>query len=450
MKEYKIEKLTPEEKKKLTYIMNHRWESPVSPKMEQFRGFPVTFLGARGGRGAGAKTRGFISLIVQEAHREKHAYVMLREIQQSIQDSLYKAIEEQVGRLMYKGWRFIKTKITSPAGSVFAFRGLKDLRAAHAVKGLENFDRIFLDEAAHFSETSIKLLLPTILRNDGPKVMFAYNPETDYDPITKLIWNRYRDRPDKALLVEMMPCGIDNPWWNAELEDASEVLRADDPDDWEHTYGGQSRKQGENSIISRELIRQAADRNIVEPQGVLQLGVDVARFGSDKTAIYVRRGLKVLDYKIWSGQDTMRTAKEAWSMANNDPDALIVVDDTGVGGGVTDRLKELGANVRPFIAGSKPKKRDKYVNANAELWFSFPVHEADIPDDPELIRQLSDRQYAFDNDGRKKIEPKDIYKKRMGKSPDEADALLMCYYDVAVPTQKSIVRVRELDTVNFQ
>ncbi len=448
-KKYDIQKLTPKEKKELTYLMNHRRESPVSPKMEQFRGFPVTFLGARGGRGAGAKTRGFISLIVQEAHREKHAYVMLREIQKSIQDSLYKAIKEQIIRLMYKGWKITDTKITSPAGSVFAFRGLKDLRAAHAVKGLENFDRIFLDEAAHFSETSIKLLLPTILRNDGPKVMFAYNPETDYDPITTLIWNRYRDRPDKALLVEMLPCAQDNPWWNEELEDASEVLRADDPDDWEHTYGGQSRKQGENSIISRELIRQAADRNIVDPQGVLQLGVDVARFGSDKTAIYVRRGLKVLDYKIWSGQDTMRTAKEAWSMANNDPDALIVVDDTGVGGGVTDRLRELGANVRPFIAGSKPKKRDKYVNANAELWFSFPVHEADIPDDPELIQQLSGRQYAFDNDGRKKIEPKEIYKKRMGKSPDEADALLMCYYDVAVPRQKSIVRVRELDTVNF-
>ncbi len=444
-KEYKIEKLTPREKKELIFTINHRRESPVSPKMEQFRGFPVTFMGARGGRGAGAKTRGFINLIVQEAHKEKHAYVMLREIQKSIQDSLYKAIKEQVERLMYPGWKFTDIKITSKAGSEFAFRGLKDLRAANAIKGLEGFDRIFLDEAAHISPTSIKLLLPTILRNDGPRVMFAYNPESDYDPITKLVWNRYRNRPEKALLIEMEPCGIDNPWWNDEMEDASQMLKEEDLDDWLHTYGGHPRVQGERSIISRVHIEEAAERNIIDPQGMLQLGVDVARFGDDKTVIYARRGLKVLDCKKWTGQDTMQTAKEAWAMANNDPDVLIVVDDTGVGGGVTDKLKELGANVRPFIASAKAKKKDKYVNANAELWFSFPIREADIPDDPALIQQLSGRQYDFDNAGRKKIELKDTYKKRIGASPDEADALLMCFYDVAVPRSKAFIRSRPMD-----
>ncbi len=438
-KTYNIQSLTPKEKKDLTFLTNHKSESRVTPKMEQFRGFPVTFMGARGGRGAGAKTRGFISLIVQEAHREKHSYVMLREIQKSIQDSLFKAIEEQVNRLMYTGWTFTETKILSPSGSKFVFRGLKDIRAANAMKGLENFDRIFLDEAAHISETSIIKMLPTILRNDGPKVMFAYNPEEERDPITKLIWDAYADMPDDALLIDMLPGAADNPWWPEGLQKQSDKMKDDDPDLWEHVYGGKPMTQGDRSIIPRVSCRAAAERDIV-PEGYLQIGVDVARFGDDETVIYKRRGLKVLERKSWRGQDTIQSANEAWNMANHDPSVMIVVDDTGVGAGVSDKLAELGAKVYRFIAGGKALNSDKYENATAELWHEFPVDVADIPDDPELIRQLSGRQYSYDKKGRRRAEPKDEYKKRIGKSPDDADALLLCFLDTNAVSFDYVVR----------
>ncbi len=438
-KKYNIHKLTPAEKKEATFLSNHKKQSKVTPKMERFRGFPVTFMGARGGRGAGAKTRGFINLIVQEAHREKHSYVMLREIQKSIQDSLFKAIEEQVERLMYTGWEFIKTTITAPSGSKFVFRGLKDLRAANAIKGLENFDRIFLDEAAHISETSITKMLPTILRNDGPKVMFAYNPEEDCDPITKLIWDAYSDMPEDALLIDMLPGAADNPWWPEGLEKQSAKMKMDDPDLWEHVYGGKPQKQGARSIIGRVDCRAAAERDI-ELEGAVQVGIDVARFGDDETVIYKRRGLKVIERKSWRGQDTVQSANEAWAMANHDPSVMIVVDDTGVGAGVSDKLTELGAKIYRFIAGGKAANSDKYVNATAEMWHEFPVDVADIPDDPELIRQLSGRQYSYDKKGRRRAEPKADYKKRIGKSPDDADALLLCFLDTHAVSFDYVVR----------
>ena len=62
------------------------------------------------------------------------------------------------------------------------------------------------------------------------------------------------------------------------------------------------------------------------------------------------------------------------------------------------------------------------------MWFNFPINEADIPDDNELMQQLSSRQYNYDNKGRRKIESKQAYKDRCGRSPDKADAILLAYF----------------------
>ena len=63
------------------------------------------------------------------------------------------------------------------------------------------------------------------------------------------------------------------------------------------------------------------------------------------------------------------------------------------------------------------------------MWFEFPIEEADIPEDEELIDQLADRRFDLDNKSRRKVEPKSKFKERNGKSPDKADALLLCFYN---------------------
>jgi hypothetical protein len=75
--------------------------------------------------------------------------------------------------------------------------------------------------------------------------------------------------------------------------------------------------------------------------------------------------------------------------------------------------------------------QEKYTSTADEMWFEFPIDEADIPDDPDLMTELSDRRYNYERGtNRKKIEPKDDYKKRHnGASPDRADALLLTYYE---------------------
>jgi len=143
----------------------------------------------------------------------------------------------------------------------------------------------------------------------------------------------------------------------------------------------------------------------------------------------MREGKKVTLHKEFSKMDTQFIAKEIWHIANQDPSIKIKVDDTGLGGGVTDRLNELGAKVVPVNFGSSPNDKKKYTSVADELWFNFDVDEADIPNDPELMQELSGRQYSYDTHGRRKVESKDDYKKRLGRSPDKADGLLLCFYE---------------------
>lgn len=386
---------------------------------------------------------GLTSLIVQRAQEEKIKVACLREIQLSLQESVYSLVVDTIKRLGYSDdWNITKENIENVrTGSRFIFRGLKDLRAANQIKSLEGFDIFFVEEAATISHESWAILMPT-LRKPGSELWFCYNPQEEGDPVTERFWNANRD---DAILVELRPGKLDNPWWTSELQKEMEEDFKRDPDEAEHVWNGQPRKQGHKSIMSRALIRGAMDRNI-EAVGKIEIGVDVARFGDDSTVMYKRKGLKVIDKKSFKKADTMFSAKEAWDFAGRDPSIPIKVDDSGVGGGVTDRLKELGAKVIPICNNESSTDKDKYDTVADEMWFEFPLSEADIPNNPKLMQELSGRQYDYDNKARRKIESKKVFKNRYGRSPDDADALLLCFYsgrnDILSPSAKAALRAR--------
>lgn len=416
--------LTKSEELELLLLLEKEFREKVSKKIEEFRK-PARFKVAYGGRGAGAKTRGSISLIVQRANREHTEIICLREIFNTLAESIHKKISDMIDRLQYSDWIVTDEKIRNVRnGSYFIFRGLKDLRAAKNIKGLDDFDIAIIDEASAVSYDSWIYLTPT-MRKKGSEIWALFNRDEELDPVYEL----FCLKPSKnSIILEMEPGPIDNPWWyDSELQTDWDWWKERDLDEWEHIYLGQPRKQGINSALKRTSIRGAMNREI-DPVGAIEIGVDVARFGSDKTVIYKRHGLKIIDKKSWVGQDTMRTAKEAWAMADYKPYVLIKVDDTGVGGGVTDRLRELGAKVIPICFNGLPNQIDKYTSIADEMWFEFPIDECDIPCDNELMKQLSGRRYDFDNKGRRKIESKSDFKKRLGYSPDDADALLLCFY----------------------
>ena len=167
------------------------------------------------------------------------------------------------------------------------------------------------------------------------------------------------------------------------------------------------------------------------------LACDVARFGRDKTVVVARQG--GVARIIWrvQGRDTMQIA--GWINAYVSDQAKIkdspkieyvIIDDTGVGGGVTDRLRELGlpgTSVRAFNGGASANDTTRYVNATSEAWMEmrkwFLNEEADIENDRALMAQLTSRSFTYQSDKRIQIESKT----KMEKSPDEADALAMTF-----------------------
>lgn len=157
------------------------------------------------------------------------------------------------------------------------------------------------------------------------------------------------------------------------------------------------------------------------------LGVDVARYGDDKSVLAVRQGRKVLAIRKFRELNTMQVAVEVILVKKEFNCAVIFVDGVGVGAGVVDRLQQLGHDVIEVNAGEKSTYDSEiYYNKRAEMWDrmrKWLANGADIPNDPELRQALIGIEYDYDDKERIRMERKKDMKKRGLPSPDEGDAL---------------------------
>lgn len=417
--------LTEAEELELLQLLEQEDRERVAPKFEEWRK-PYDVKVCCGGRGAGAKSRSISSLLVQKLEEKPLRWFCGREIQKSLEESSYSLIMDQIDRLGYTGWEGVPSNskiINHKNGSYFYFAGVKDERAAKNLKGLEDYDGAWIDEAEGVKTEVWDILIPSF-RKEGSEIWISFNREKEADPCYKMF---FISPPPNTLTMTLEPGKADNPWFPDKLLRKMNHDYQTRPDIAEHIWGGKPKKQGYNSVLSRVAVRAAMNRIIKNPVGQKACGIDVARFGDDDSTAYLRHGMKVIKRNRWHGLDTQTLAKEIWDFIGKDPSIQINIDDTGVGGGVTDRLKELGAKVNPVNFGSSANDKDKYDDIVTEMWFEFPVDEADIPDDDELMDELTERLYDYDKREIKKVESKKDFKKRFGKSPDDADGLLLCF-----------------------
>lgn len=187
------------------------------------------------------------------------------------------------------------------------------------------------------------------------------------------------------------------------------------------------------SLISRDSINCAVERVIDESayqSSPRIMGVDVARFGEDKTVIARRQGLKLYDLKKYSNLDTMEVADAVIREISLFKPEAVFIDLGGVGAGVYDRLKWLNYNVIGVDFAGKPNRKDKYINKRAEMWGEMAewLKNADIPNDTDLKEDLAGPQYYFRGDNAQiLLEKKQDMKKRGLASPDCADALALTF-----------------------
>lgn len=104
-------------------------------------------------------------------------------------------------------------------------------------------------------------------------------------------------------------------------------------------------------------------------------------------------------------------------------------------GGVTDEMMKRGYNIMAINFGEAAVDKDKYPNWISEAWFYMQtiMEEADLPMSNELLMELSTRQWFQDTKGKRRVESKGEYKKRGFRSPDLADACIICYYTPIIP-----------------
>lgn len=216
-----------------------------------------------------------------------------------------------------------------------------------------------------------------------------------------------------------------SPAW---VEDKRQLWGEDSPM-WQVRVLGEFPSLADDQIISLAAIEEAQARS-ADPSDPIVVACDVARYGSDETVIVIRQGNHARIHAAYTGKSLMQTAgKIIDTVRGLNASCRVVVDDAGLGGGVTDRLREVGMTVEAFNGGSPAHQPDLYPNRRSEAWFVFAEHlpSLDLDADPQLAADLVAPRYALDSHGRRVVEPKDTTKKRLGRSPDRADAILMAY-----------------------
>lgn len=239
---------------------------------------------------------------------------------------------------------------------------------------------------------------------------------------------------------------LSHTWWTKRWSCVeSPLVSTDFVDEMRERYGEDSnafriRVLGEfplgddDTVIPYHLADAARNRDIERVDNERPVwALDVARFGNDSTVLLKRAGSVVYELRSWSGVDLMgtvgRVKAEYDGLTPSKRPSVILVDSIGLGAGVVDRLRELGAPVRGVNVSEAPSAKDTYSNLRSELWFRVKGWLEDrnckIPDDDRLIAELTSSRYKFTSSGKMAVESKDEMRRRGLKSPDYADALCL-------------------------
>jgi len=207
----------------------------------------------------------------------------------------------------------------------------------------------------------------------------------------------------------------------------------DDSDEARVEVKGEFPNKGANQFIGKDLAYSAATREAIPDVGApLVMGVDVARFGEDRSVIAFRKGrdARVIPWLAYKSIDTVQLATIVAEQAQKHNVNAIFVDGNGVGGGVVDNLKAWGYKVIEVQMGSSPTDADTYYNKRVEIWGRLRewLGTGAIPENSELQTDLISPEYRYHPTSNKvQLESKDEMKRRGLASPDHAEALALTF-----------------------
>lgn len=199
---------------------------------------------------------------------------------------------------------------------------------------------------------------------------------------------------------------------------------------------GQFPRAGDTQFFPTDIVQEAMKREPVYlTSDPLICGIDLARGGEDNCFIQFRRGKDAKSEKVYKikGEDAhdsmVVVSKIAMVLDRHKPD-VVFSDQGSMGGPINDRLRQLGYNVVDVNFGGKADDEKLYGNKTAEMagrLKSWLMSGGAIPDDPQLEKELTFRNFAHNDKQQLMLEKKRDMKKRLGVSPDWADSLYLTF-----------------------
>lgn len=217
----------------------------------------------------------------------------------------------------------------------------------------------------------------------------------------------------------------------------------EDSDFFKVRVRGQFPSAGDMQFIPGDVVEAAMKRELPPrlTDDPLICSFDVARGGGDDCRIGFRRGRDAISEKSYrisyeKSRDSMVVVSKVVLVLERHRPDIIFVDATGVGGPVCDRLKQLGWPAMEVHFGSNADDEERFANKAAEMGYRLRQWLMDggvIPNDEQLKRELTCREYWHDNKDRWVLESKKDIKKRLGYSPDWADQFYLLFAMENVP-----------------
>lgn len=405
------------------------------------------FVSVRSGQGVGKTSLEAIVALWYLCCRPNPKVVCTAPTRQQLNDVLWAEIAKWLNSSLVKNFlKWTKTKVYMIGNEERWFATARTATKPENMQGFHEDYMIFIvDEASGVADDIMEAILGTLSGHEN-KLLMCGNPTRTsgvfYD-------SHHRDRADyKTHKVS----SYDSP--RASKDNIDRLIRryGKDSDVVRVRVYGDFPKAEPDTFIHLEKVEAATMREVymnennereVPDDAPLEIGVDVARYGDDETTLVPRIGKYVPFLRTYNKQDTMTTAGEVIRLAKEmmkeygRSSCVVKIDDDGVGGGVTDRLREIVYEDNLYIEvidchnGEKALNDENYFNWGSESWATIReyLHDGDIqiPNDEDLVGQLSTRKYRVTSKGKIHLESKDDMKKRGLRSPDRADALVLAF-----------------------
>ena len=301
---------------------------------------------------------------------------------------------------------------------------------------------VFVDEASGIDDGVFDLLLGTLGVGSSQRFVMTSNPLRSAGRFHEAFAKNWKN------WVTMYFDAFNSPHLKQIWIDEMAEIYGDDSDIYRVRVLGRFPRSSSTQFFPNDVITCALNTTIssfIHERYPRVCGVDVARFGDDKTVFVIRQGPKILDITTFDGLDTMEVSAELVDYYRRWSPIVINIDAIGIGAGVFDRAKALQLPVQQVIVSQKSTEPAQYMNLKSQLYGhtkTWLANGADIPDDPnlKLESQLQSIQYGYNKKMQIQMLGKKEIKKQGLDSPDIVDAITHTFL------QDAFMRVNQILT----